>query len=223
MLPLNAQNVRDALIAVTVGLLALFVFGVATGHAQISVTDPPVETATAQSAQTLNQILPLDQQIETSVTTGGGAGLWQPQANYLANLNANLDQGVDTPAAFVANFPGWQALPAYAVAVAQQMSSLSLNTYAGALTAAQQQVAGFPTEDSQLAGIEQLNQGTNTVLQGQQLIVEAILALCQQVQRQRQLTAAQITMQAVHYAEELQERSAAEATTAMALNFGVAP
>ncbi len=236
MLPLDIQNVRAAVLAVAIDVLAIVLFNVATAHAQFSsgcgdtaldpcfVTDPSVESSVGDIDTTqLPNILQQDTTSALSLTTPGGAGLWHPQAPYLTGLNANLDQGVDTPASFIANFPGWQALPPYAVGVAKQLSTLGLNTYAGALTVAQQQVAGFQAEDSQLAGIEQVNQGVTSVLQGQQLIVEAILALCQQEQRQRELTAAQMTMEAVHDAEELQERSSAGATTAQSLNFGVAP
>jgi len=61
------------------------------------------------------------------------------------------------------------------------------------------------------------------VLQGQQLIVEAILALCQQVQLERQLLVTQITLEATKAGEELNERAQQQATMATSDNLGVQP
>src|SRR4029077_19114354 len=88
---------------------------------------------------------------------------------------------------FSSNFPGWQTLPANSTQLSKQVSAIALRTYAGALAAAQQQASGFGSEDSHLSGIEQTNQSVTTVLQGQQVIVEAILALCQQAKLRRHL------------------------------------
>ncbi len=61
------------------------------------------------------------------------------------------------------------------------------------------------------------------MLQGEQLIVEAILALCQQVQLERQLLVTQITLEATKAGEELNERSQKQATLAESNNMGIAP
>jgi hypothetical protein len=162
--------------------------------AQIAVTDPPVETSTTATASELlqtNQILGQDVRVNTqtaqSLTTPGGAGAWQSNDGYLNSLAANLNNGINSTTLFNSNFPGWQTLPANSTQLSKQISAIALRTYAGALAAAQQQAAGFGNEDSHLSGIEQTNQSVTTVLQGQQVMVEAILALCQQVQLQRQL------------------------------------
>jgi conjugal transfer/entry exclusion protein len=103
------------------------------------------------------------------------------------------------------------------------MSTVALNTYAGALTAAQQQAQNFPKEDAQLNQIEAASSQSTALLQALQANTEAQLAVVQQIQRERELLIALINMQAVHYAEDLDERGQAAATTAMALNLGVAP
>ena len=79
-MPIDRENLRCALVAVAVGIalwmLSHVVFPM-LAHAQIAVTDPPVELATAQAA--------------TSLTTPGGAGLFQGQAAYLNSLMQLLD------------------------------------------------------------------------------------------------------------------------------------
>src|SRR5713101_9470222 len=105
MLPLDIHNVRAAVLAAAIAAVATVLFDVTAARAQIAVTDPPVEEATALTAKEVDQVIrqvaqdvAVNTQTMQSVTTGGGSGLWQPQAPYLTSLNANLDQGVDTPA-----------------------------------------------------------------------------------------------------------------------------
>jgi hypothetical protein len=198
--------------------------------AQIAVTDPPVEASTAATASELlqtNQILGQDVQVNTqtaqSLTTPGGAGAWQSNASYLDSLAAKLSNGINSTALFNGNFPGWQTLPANSTQLSKQVSAIALRTYAGALATAQQQGAGFGSEDSHLSGIEQTNQSVTTVLQGQQVIVEAILALCQQVQLERQLQVTQIVLEATKAGEELNERAREQATVMTNINLGVSP
>jgi flagellar biosynthesis/type III secretory pathway protein FliH len=198
--------------------------------AQIAVTDPPVETSTTATASELlqtNQILGQDVRVNTqtaqSLTTPGGAGAWQSNDGYLNSLAANLNNGINSTTLFNSNFPGWQTLPANSTQLSKQISAIALRTYAGALAAAQQQAAGFGNEDSHLSGIEQTNQSVTTVLQGQQVMVEAILALCQQVQLQRQLQVMQIVLEATKAGEELNERAQEQATATTNIDLGVAP
>lgn len=209
---------------------ALFTERVSPATAQIAVTDPPVETSTAATASELlhtNQILSQDVRVNTqtaqSLTTPGGAGAWQSDTAYLNSLAANLNNGINSTTLFNSNFPGWQALPTNSAQLSKQVSAIALRTYAGALTAAQQQAAGFGSEDSHLSGIEQTNQSVTTVLQGQQVIVEAILALCQQVQLELQLQVTQIILEATKAGEELNERAQEQATAVTNANLGVSP
>jgi len=199
-------------------------------EAQIAVTDPPVETNTAVTVSSLlrtNQLLNEDLQANTestqSLTTPGGAGAWRSNAGYLASLAANLNGGINTPQLFASNFPGWQTLPANSTELSKQVSAVALKTYVGALGTALQQAAGFINEDNHFAGIEQTNQSVTTVLQGQQVIVEAILALCQQVQLERQLQVTQIILESTKAGEELNERTRQQATAVTNLNLGVTP
>jgi hypothetical protein len=232
-MPIDWDSLRDLLIAlgiIAVVMLAYSLLFARPAHAQIAVTDPPVETATAQTAlelnatnKTLAQDLQENTQTAQSVSTGGGAGSWQSNASYLASLAGNLSSGVNSPALFSSNFPGWLALPPNSTQLSKQVSAISLRTYAGALAASQQQASGFTAEDSHLSGIEQTNQSITTVLQGQQLIVEAILALCQQVQLERQLLITQITLEATKAGEELNERAQQQATIATSDNLGLQP
>jgi hypothetical protein len=232
-MPIDGHNRRERLAALGIIALVMMVYFFAVArpaHAQIAVTDPPVEAATTQTASELNvtnktliQNLQENTQTAQSVTTGGGAGAWQSNANYLASLASNLNGGINSPGLFNANFPGWLALPPNSSELSKQVSAIALRTYAGALAAAQQQVSGFAAEDSHLSGIEQTNQSITTVLQGQQLIVETMLALCQQVQLERQLLATQITLEATNAGEELDERTQQQATIAASDNLGVQP
>ncbi len=232
-MPIDRDNLRDLLTALGIigaAMLAYWLLLATPAHAQIAVTDPPVETATAQTASELNatnktlaQDLQENTQTAQSVTTAGGAGAWQSNAGYLASLASNLSRGVNSAGLFNSNFPGWLALPPNSTQLSKQISAISLRTYAGALAAAQQQAGGFAAEDSHLSGVEQTNQSITTVLQGEQLIVEAILALCQQVQLERQLLVTQITLEATKAGEELNERSQKQATLAESNNMGIAP
>jgi conjugal transfer/entry exclusion protein len=158
-----------------------------------------------------------------SLHTGGGAGLWQSQANYLASLTNNLRHGINDPQLFAANFPGWVALPPNATQISKQVAAGALATYAGALGAAQQQAGGFQNEDSQLAAIENGNQSATAMLQAIQLNTEAQLAVAQQIQLLRQLVITQITLEATKAGEELNERAQAQATVAKSANLGVEP
>ena len=230
MLPLDIHNVRAAVLAAAIAISAIVLFDVAVAHAQIAVEDAPTEANTSGTWKAVDALgktaIDIDRQdtvTATSVTTGGGGGWWHPQAAYLASLTANLDQGVDTPGSFVTNFPGWQSLPPYAVGVAERMSTLALNTYAGALTAAQQQAQNFPNEDAALSQIEAASSQSTALLQSNQALTEAVLALVQQQQLTRQLLIDLINLEAVKAGEELDERGQAAATTAQSLNFGIAP
>jgi hypothetical protein len=215
---------------IAIAMLVCSIAAARPAQAQMAVTDPPVEAATAQIASelvitnnTLTQNLQENTQTAQSVTTGGGAGAWQSNANYLASLASNLNNGINSPGLFNTNFPGWLALPPNSTELSKQVSAIALRTYAGALAAAQQQASGFAVEDSHLSGVEQNNQSMTTVLQGQQLIVEAILALCQQIQLERELLVTQITLEATKAGEELNERAQQQATIAASDNLGVQP
>jgi hypothetical protein len=158
-----------------------------------------------------------------ALTTPGGAGLWQSNAGYLASLASNLNGGINSPQLFAGNFLGWVALPPNATQLSKQISGVTLKTYAGALSAEQQQAAGFSNEDSQLAAIETGNQNATAVLQAIQVNTEAELAVAQQIQLLRQLVVIHVTLEATKAGEELNERTQAQATAAKSANLGMDP
>lgn len=219
MLSINFENVRDAFFATMLGLLVwLFLAGI--GHAQIAVSDPPVEGSTAQAAQTLDQMLPPVQQTAASLTTGGGGGLFAPLNGTLATWTANLNQGINDPGTLQTNFPGWQALTPNAAQTAQQVAQLALNTYTGALAICNAQEQDFANEDAALGQIEGDSSQSTAALQAIQANTEALLAIAQQIQMLRQLQATSISIEVVKASEELNERAAAGATTETSLLLG---
>jgi hypothetical protein len=192
MLPIDRGNLRDVLIAIVFGLLVwLFLAGV--GHTQIAVTDPPVELATAQAA--------------TSLTTGGGAGLFQAQATYLNSLMNLLVTGVPDANAFAALYPGWVDFGPDAATKATQITNTTMTAYEDAMAVAQSQAADFKTEDAQFARLEACNAAAVGVLAAIQCGNEITLAAAQQTQLLRQLEITRILMEAAHYGEQLNERS----------------
>src|SRR5216683_1669701 len=98
-MPIDRDNLRDLLTALGIigaAMLAYWLLLATPAHAQIAVTDPPVETATAQTASELNatnKTLAKDLQKNTKtaqpVTTGGGAGAWQSNEGYSPSLGRN--------------------------------------------------------------------------------------------------------------------------------------
>jgi hypothetical protein len=205
-------------------VVLLLIFSAAPVHAQIAVTDPPVEASTAQTASELSQDITVNTQTATSVTTGGGAGYFQGVAPYLDTLDANFSKGaINSSQTFAGLFPGWKALPADTIPVSATIATAGLATYQAALAAAQQQASGFDSEDTHLGAIESGNRASTNVLQAIQLNTEAMLAVAQQLQLLRQLSVAQITLDATKAGEELNERAQSEATSAQAANLGASP
>jgi hypothetical protein len=209
--------------------LALALLLPASVQAQLVVSDPPVESATTAMQQSLADIdqivlpniLTQDTATATSVTTGGGGGLFNPISATLNTWTSNLDQGVNDPGTFATNFPGWYALPPNAAQVAATTSQLALNTYAGAIAVCNAQEQNFANEDAQLGQIEADSSQATALLQAVQALTESVLVLNQQVQMLRQLEATCTTVEAVRAGEELNERAAAGATTEMSYLLGV--
>jgi hypothetical protein len=208
MLPIDRENLRDALIAGAIGivlwLLSYVVFPM-VAHAQIAVTDPPVELATAQAA--------------ASLTMAGGAGLFQGQAAYLNSLMQLLVTGVPDANAFAALYPGWVDFGADAAQAAARITNTTMTAYEDAMSVAQSQAADFKVEDAQFARLEVCNEsaGALGVLAAIQCGNEIQLAAAQQTQLLRQLEITRIILDAAHYGEQLNERSQLGANTQAAL------
>lgn len=96
----------------------------ASAYAQFGgeiVSDPLVEQNTGTtvgqlttSDNTLAAILTADQTTAPSVTTGGGAGLFQAVVGFLDVLHADFNNTVNAQV-FNAVFPGWTRLPLDAI------------------------------------------------------------------------------------------------------------
>jgi hypothetical protein len=193
------------------------------------VSDPPTETNTANTVgalgaanSTLAGIATSDSAIATSVTTPGGAGLFQGVAGFLDTLNANFGKTINAQV-FNAIFPGWASLPLDAIPRDQAIATLSLATYQAAMQIAANQAADFDAEDSHFGKIEAANGASGAVLQAIQSNTEAILAAAQQTQMERQLLITLITVEATRSGEELNERAQQSATAAQVANQGILP
>ena len=193
------------------------------------VSDPPTETNTAATVaaltttnSTLAAIQSADALTATSVTSPGGAGLFQGVAGFLDSLDSNFANGV-TAASFATIFPGWQALPPDVIPAASTIATTSLATYQAAMQTAQGQAHDFDTEDAHFAQLEGDNAQATSVLAALQANTEAQLATAQQVQMERQLLVALITVESTKAGEEINERAQGQATTAQAANLGVSP
>jgi hypothetical protein len=193
------------------------------------VSDPPTETNTANTVgalgtanSTLAGIATSDSAIATSVTTPGGAGLFQGVARFLDILNANFNKTVNAQV-FSAIFPGWAPLPLDAIPQDRTIATVALATYQAALQIAANQAADFDAEDSHFGTIEAANGTSGSVLQAIQSNTEAVLAAAQQTQMERQLLITLITVEATRSGEELNERAQQGATAAQAANQGILP
>ena len=200
-------------IGVSVALVAVFTAWLSGAcpkgaHAQgcICVVDAVTEKETTITA--------------TSVTTGGGAGIYKSNSAYISNLNSTQLSGINT-GNFAANFPGWATLPPNSTPIAQAVSGLTLTTYASALANAQTQMSELAAES--FSGIEQENSSALALLYAVQLNTEVGLEVVNQLRLVRQLLADLVVVEAVNHAEQLNERAREQATNATQFNLGLPP
>jgi hypothetical protein len=208
---------KTALVIVLLMLLTWHPCSIRSAHAQgcVCVTDPIVESNTGL--------------IAGSVTTSGGAGVWQSAASYLDQLSAATGANVTQP--MQADFPGEELLPPDTMPLIHQIVSDSMNTYYNSWNVANEVQGNMDSDDSALASIEQVNQslgsggagGGPSLLAAVQLVVESNLHIAQELQYANELHAVEIKMHAVEHAESLNERAQAEFTEATARNWGSAP
>jgi hypothetical protein len=214
--------------------LGLLLATVAPAHAILGVgdlvSDPPVEEATAAIQAelgitniTLSGIQTSDALTAASVTTPGDPGLYQGVSQFLDGLDTLLTGAGVSASTMAVLFPGWVPLLPDAIPEDEQNVSASLATYAAAMQVAQNQAADFDGEDTYVAGIESANLAQTSLLGAVQILTEAVLADVSQGQMLRQLVIAQITIEALHHSEELNEKAPQEATDAQSFNFGVSP
>jgi len=222
----NLRDVAAALAIVGAALLACSIFP-SKAPAQLPipgaqiVSDPPVETATTDM-DTVQEpgILTQTTTTATSVTTGEGAPNFTPINGYLGNLGNQLFSGVN-PANAGGDFPGWVPLPADSTPVAKAVTQDCLTTYLAALAIAQSQSNGLGSDN--LAQIEQVSSSTTNLLAAVQANTDAVLAVAQGLELERQLLATLITVEAAKGAQELNEKAQEEATNTTSWNLGVDP
>ncbi len=229
----NLRDVAAALAIVGAALLACSLLFPRKAHAQFSApavvtvpgsvtSDAPVEQAAGDmDTVQLPAILQQDTNTANSVTTGGGGGDYQPNAQYISSLDEGLFSGVNAQN-FGAEFPGWVALPPDSTdTVSIPLVTTVLHTYGQALATAQSQMNELQGES--FAPIEQTSTTTTALLTAMQANTEAVLAVGQELQLTRQLVATLITVEATKAAEELNERAQEGATNAMSFNLGTPP
>jgi P-type conjugative transfer protein TrbJ len=175
------------------------------------------------------QLLELDQQIATvsnlaqqlqyviKNTTGGGAGIWTSNGNFLASLGQIIqtEQGLsytysELSAQFQQLYPGYAATTN--APTLQQSVDVNLNTLNGALQDAQAQAQQWQSEQSSLSTLEVKNQTAIGNLQVAQTGNEIALAQVQQLQNLQQLMAAMMNSQNVNAASATQAQTMSQMT-----------
>jgi hypothetical protein len=224
----NRENIRDALIALAIVLIAE---GLA--HAQFTgadavvtvpgsvVSDQAVETSTGDMDTTqLPAILQQDTTTATSVTTGGGSGFYTPNASLIAGMDKQLFSQVNSQNASTL-FPGFQPLPSYTISTLNTISSATLATYADAMAAAQSQDMELTNEN--FSNIEAASAGTTYTLAAIQANTEAQLQVASELQYVRQLLITLVEITATKASDEQNIRAQGAATSAVHFNGGTLP
>jgi hypothetical protein len=158
-----------------------------------------------------------------SLTTGGCAGAWVGQAQYLNNLMQTMASGVADPQSFASLYVGFQDPGPQSIYQAENITNRTLNADAAALGVVQSQAADFQTEDTTFAAIEGCSAGAVAVLAALQANTESNLAIAEQLQMLRQLMMTLINVVAVSNGEVLNEKAQLHAANATNLNGGVMP
>lgn len=154
----------------------------------------------------------LAQQLQYMIrnATGGGAGMWRSNQNFLTNLGdiINQQEGLSYTVQgltqqFQQLYPGYNSATAAGVQSPQAAAETTLNTLNGALASAQAQAQNFQTEQATLQALELKNQTAVGRLQAIQTGNEIALAQVQQIQLLRQLVMAEINSRNVAQANQL--------------------
>jgi hypothetical protein len=188
----------------TPSLLLCSLLFAAPAYAQIAVTDPPVETATAKTAigvtqanQILSEIQHQDTITAQSLSIGYGASRYVSQLGLLNSWVQTAASGVADADSFDALFVGWKDLGESRAQVGAQQSSVGLKTFSSAITVALGQAHNFPAEERQFNRLVACISAQGiTAVQAQQCNGDIGLFVAQQVQMERQLQITQILMMA---------------------------
>lgn len=202
------RNVRDALLSAVIAYVIVTLCPKCASAqivgAQI-VSDPPVEQATTDmDTVQFPALIQQDTATATSVTTPEGQGNFTPINDYNNNLTNQLFSSINSQN-FTVDFPGWVPLPAESTPLAKQITTDVLNTYGNALSIAQSESNSLGSDN--LAAIESSSTGAPGVLAAIQANTDAVVAVAQGIQAERQLLATLITVEATKAAEEVNEKA----------------
>jgi type IV secretion system protein TrbJ len=165
-----------------------------------------------QLRQETQTVVTLSEQLEYMVknTTGGGAGVWRSNENFLANLGnlINEQEGLSYTVdgltqQFDQLYPGYKTASTSNLQSPETTAETTLNTLNGALASAQSQAQNFAAEQTTLQGLELKNQTAIGNLQAVQVSNEIALAQVQQVQMLRQLVMATMNSQNIAAANQI--------------------
>jgi P-type conjugative transfer protein TrbJ len=204
-------------LAIPVALLVLFLKPAPTsaqfGGGTHIVFDPQmfgqqVQQLQQETATVTNLVRQLEYAIQN--TTGGSAGVWQPNQDLLANLGdlINEQEGLSysfqgLAQQFQEAYPGFNAASTARALSPQASIDTTLNTLNGALASAQAQAQNFQAEQASLTILELKNQTAIGNLQAVQVSNEIALAQVQQIQMLRQLVMAEMNSQNVAAANQV--------------------
>ncbi len=168
-----------------------------------------------QLRQETQTVVTLAEQLKYMIknTTGGGAGIWRSNEDFLANIGnlINDQEGLSYTVdgltqQFEQLYPGYNAATTAGVQSPEATAETTLNTLNGALASAQSQAENFKAEQTTLQGLEIKNQTAIGNLQAVQVSNEIALAQVQQIQMLRQLVMAQMNSQNVAAADQLNKQ-----------------
>ena len=175
MLSINSRDRIKTIATIAAAVLGSWLLTIPVG-AQVGVgcqcvSDPPVEAATAI--------------IAASVTTSGGAGLFQGQAQFLDAMMQTLASGIPDATTYAAYFQGWVDFGPNAAGIAAGIANAMVQTDLNSLSVYQSLGQDFDAEDTAMRAIEACNQAAGqaqSVLMAIQCNVEANLNVSQHEQ-----------------------------------------
>jgi P-type conjugative transfer protein TrbJ len=169
-----------------------------------------------QLAEETATVSNLAQQLQYAInnTTGGDAGAWQSNQNFLANLSGIIaeQQGLSYSVQGLAQqfqqlYPGYTITTTAGVQSPQASVDTTLNTLNGALQSVQGQANDFQNEAATLQILEANNQSAIGNLQAVQTGNEIALAQVQQIQMLRQLVMAEVNSENTNAANQVNSQT----------------
>jgi hypothetical protein len=210
--------------------LAAIVLSPLLAHAQLAVSDAPVEANTTTMTQQLDtansqlgNILTQDTATAQSLTVSGCSGIWTDQTGELNGLMQILASGVVDPQTFGSLYVGYEDAGPQSIYTAETITTDTLKADAAALGVVQAQATNFQAESTMLANIEGCSAGATTLMAALKANTESNLVLADQQRLTRQLLMTLINVVAVQGGEALNEKAQSQAGDATFLNGGVMP